>query len=1174
MFLSGLELIGFKSFAGKTKFNFTEGITAIVGPNGCGKSNIVDAVRWVLGEQKSSVLRSESMDSVIFNGTATRKPLSMSEVVFTLENNKNVLSSDYSTVQITRRLFRNGDSNYLINKNRVRLKDINDLFMDTGIGPDSYSVIELKMVEEILNGKIDSRRRMIEEAAGVTRYKARRKEAANKLKRVEEDLERVKDIIIEVEQNVNRLSRQAAKTRRFNTISEELKGLEIILFKYEYENYNNILIKFKEEVKLIENNLKSISNSVSNYENQIASLSNKRNQLEEKINELIQSENIVKQELSDKKRELAVNSEKINNSKNSLIRLNDEIDNSNSKKEKLIEDIANKQNELKEFEIKIEKSLLDLEQLRKNREIAKTELDNAFEIMNSENERINRLNNLINSNLSIRENNEKRIDSILSKLNNYKTEINSSNDLINLNLSDLNKTNSNLKDKANELKDKKENLALSEEKLNNLNIEINSVQNQINEVKNSIGGKKASLEFLESLSVSDDTTQFLLKNLKSWSNQSKPSTLAELISVDDEYKEILATVLGDYLQLLVVDSKNDVINAINYLKENKKSKRGIICKELIPKSSSLNTPKRDYVLLNDLIESDDEIKYVIKHLFGNIAIAKDEKNALDLIKEKDINIAITEDSKLFNKAGIIKGGGSNKGETASIGKNKRIKVIENELERLNEELKKSMANYDVLNNEKNAINIALIKSEINSLDIELQNLNKIKLQTELKIQSIENNKAILDKNILSSNKEIEELQEETDRVSSLIKETKLDLTKIQSDKENKTKTFNEAEKKFSSITENIQKEEILNIQIKSEKNSIISEIKRLESDLGQEKLSQEARTKNIETNSALIEELSKRNDALNKILSDLEEKLKYNLQELNNLQAEKKSNDENIQSIGRELRIQKEEHDKLKEQQHKIELKISENTANLNNLTQRALQSYEIELNESGIQIPEDFSVTETKIQVDELKVKLNNLGSINFEAVTEFEEQSERLSFYNKQVKDLVESEKTLKETIKEINITATERFEETFKKVDTNFQMLFKKLFSDQGDAKLSLTDEDILESEIEITAKPPGKRPRSIDMLSGGEKTLTAIALLFAIYLVKPSPFCILDEVDAPLDDSNLVRFCNLVKEFSKKTQFLIVTHQKITMEVADTLYGITQEEQGISKIVSVKLQKQGI
>ncbi len=1168
MFLSELEISGFKSFAGKTKFKFADGITAIVGPNGCGKSNVVDAVRWVLGEQKTSVLRSDSMDSVIFNGTSKRKPLGMAEVTMRLENNKGVLPSEYDSIQISRRLFRDGNSNYLLNKTKCRLKDINDMFMDTGLGPDSYSVIELKMVEALINGKMDERRKMIEEAAGVTRYKQRRKEAGSKLNKVQEDLERINDILSEVEVNVKRLSRQAKKTKKYNELSEQLKEIETSLLKNEYASFSSKNSNVRLALNDLEKQIADLEMLLEESDKELSQTREVKSEVDGELSQLMSKENVLNNQIAESNRLLSVNNEKITSLDESNTRLKGENERSKDTIAKLESEVGVLTEKLKSREEDSNTQKESLNELKEQKNKYKRELDEAKELANADIEILNKLNNQIQSAYSIINNNESRFEKIDKKIDNYNDEINLNNSEIQKKETVVSEFESKINTLTKDVKDKSEELEIVNSKLEQYNVDISNLNQVISDVRNDISSKKSQVEFLEALTADDNTTQMLM-NSKDWDKPENTFLLEELISSDEKYAKAVSSVLGEFRSLLVVDTAKQAESAFELLEQKKLSKRSIVCKELIPnvdKGSKISGKS-----VTDIIDCDDKIRDLVHYLFGKIAIAESKEEAYSLVSS-GADSAVTVDGFIVNKNGILRGGGTSKKDTAKLGKQKRIKELTTSITKLEAQLEKASNEKNELSEKRNGLNPNKIKSDIKKLENELKQADNTKMQSAMKIDSLKNNIEMYKKSIDSSKKESEDLQNENKGLQERIADNKRKLTNAEANKEEKLKNLNAAEKKFSKSNEEMQAAEILNIRIQSDYNNIKNEIDRNRNQISTEKHRLENRKSQVLENEQSKANLKESIDEQKKLLDENQTKLVQTKNEREQKEDKRKKIEENQLNLTNEINQNRNNYTKLRDKFHKEDIIRSELETKMESLENRAFEAYDLQLKELDLQLDESFPIQERKHEVSELKQRLVNLGNINFEAVQEYDEQNERLIFLTKQIKDLTESENTLKETIREINKTAEERFAETFKKIKENFSLLFKKLFNDEGVADINLVGDNLLESSVEITAKPPGKKPRSIDMLSGGEKTLTAIALLFAIYLVKPSPFCILDEVDAPLDDANLKRFNKLIREFSKNTQFIIVTHMKITMEEADTLYGITQQEVGISKIVSVKLRKE--
>lgn len=1167
MFLSELEIHGFKSFAQKTKFKFSEGVTAVVGPNGCGKSNVVDAIRWVLGEQKTTVLRSDSMENVIFNGAKNYKPLGMAEVTLTLENNKGVLSSDFSTVSVARRLFRSGDSKYLLNKANCRLKDINNLFMDTGMGPDSYSVIELKMVENLLSGKNEERKGLLEEAAGITKYKIKRKETERKLNSVEQDLDRVLDIVTEVEKNVNSLSRQAAKTRKYNKLTEELKEKELIYFYLKYHSLKEQSAGFEEKINSLKSEIENITLEINEFQSKSEENKIAKEDIESQYNSLRIEQNANNARLSDKKQEIAIAEVNLKNVTKDFERLNEEI--------KRAENALLKHNEnIENLSIQRETKQNLLTQINNNITDVKDKLSgsekNLADFINSINEK-NKQRSVLSSKMREFEFNLRKHQDELNKLNRIKEELFLQKNNL---LPQIEEIKSKLNENNNSLVKLNNNLILKREELNNIlnrkqelrNI-IDDINYKIKENNSILEDKKRQLNFFNSLIDSESNSVHLLKN-NDW-NKNNYNTLADNIAVDSEYQRPIQTLLGNAAGSIIINNINEVISADNILKSLKKGKQSLI----ILNNNSINKINKEklaglVIYLEDAIRTSDNIKNYLLHKYPNCAIFDTNENAINAINSNKVNVALTLDGSLFSSNGDYIVGGEEKLKS-NFGKLEKIEILNGEISELSDSISKLKIDYDTNNQLLLDLNDDIIKQEIKKLEYSLNELQKEKNNLEVKNNSLVNNSKFLEDNITKNTNELANLEKEnidSNEMNSLNKE----LSQINSELFNLENEEKEKRIIFNQFKENTQRLEIDKVRAENDLKRTIEELE----DTNYNIQSIEKRINRLKTE---IEDNEKNkinyNDKL--INSQKEIKLFINLQEeFNNkieiVNSQLKEINLSIDSLNKEKNILNSKYNNLNNELHKIEINFTEINTQKKSISEQLFEKYEKDI--ETLQQPEDeFNQLELNNEIKEIKSKLQAIGSVNFMALEEYEKENERFNFYKVQIDDLNNAKATLIQTIKEINVKATELLENTFNQVRVNFIDLFKTLFNEEAECDIALEGENVLEADLKIWAKPPGKKPHSIDMLSGGEKTLTAIALLFAIYLVKPSPFCILDEVDAPLDDSNVDRFVNLIKRFSNNTQFLIVTHNKKTMEAADFLYGITQQEEGISKVVSVKLDK---
>jgi len=1172
MYLSELEIVGFKSFGQKTKFKFTDGITAVVGPNGCGKSNVVDAIRWVLGEQKTNVLRSDSMGNVIFNGSKNRKSVGMAEVTMTIENSKQVLPSDYTQVSVSRRLFKNGDSKYLLNKTACRLKDITELFMDTGLGPDSYSVIELKMVETIISTKNEERRFLFEEAAGVTKYKQRRKEAERKLKTVQEDLNRVKDIVVEVDKNVNSLGRQAAKTRRYNKLIDELKEFEILYLKSIFLENSNKLENFNKELSKLEDKRRQVENDL--HEKEIFHQENKSklDQTTVKYEEVRNELNKLYTEIADLKQRIAVDTEKYN----SIIHSKDRIEKEISEAKDAVTGQKNRLEKLSKEILSDEKDLESLnETFADKKDEYKLKESSLFDLkqnVNEANHAVLNSKNELNIAKSNHDSNKSRIRTIQTKIDISKKEIEELNSNIKSLYKEIEEQEKQIVEQKSQIQKQEKNLIENEKLKKYLEEIIIDLREKLNNEKNKLSHKKGLLNFLNSLVDNKSKIPFFQKH-KDWLLNNLVS-LGELTGTDEKYRVAIQSALGEYADYIVLDKKEDVLKAFQLLEANNKGKDNFICKELIESSININKNK-NLTYASDIIRADKSLLILLGNLLSETAIFEDIQSAQSAIDEGKCHRAITLKGEIINKAGLLRGGGLLKGEGELIGRKERIKNAESEIIAIQKNIGEFSSILQTNQNKLDNINLHKIRDEIRLSENKLRATeNKID-SSKLKVDSLYSKIELIKDTIRKSEEESELISIDQTSLIKKINELRILVGKSEENFNRVNSELKITEDKVSNLNEEQRKAELKLVQLKTNWRNKQFESERIEASI-----------RNIEQRNQTRQDELFNNDNVIKTIKDNQISNKNILNNKNNKSIELQSNTDYFQEVinlhkTQNLEIEKDLTairliiDKLKDDYHQKDIDKSEVKLKVDSIATQTKEKYEIELIADKISLPENFNISENSTLVRGIKDKLSNIGNVNFLALDEYETQNERLTFYNKQVADLEDSQNILSETITEINETAKRKFVETFEKIRENYKDLFGVLFgSNSGSADIVLGEGNPLEASIEISAKPPGKKTPSLSMLSTGEKTLVAISLLFAIYLVKPSPLCILDEVDAPLDDANIDRFINLIKKFSSNTQFLIVTHNKKTMQEADNLYGVTMQEQGLSKVVSVQFNNIGI
>jgi len=1185
LYLSKLEIFGFKSFAQKTPINFHQGVTSIVGPNGCGKTNIVDAIRWCLGEQRTSTLRSDKMENVIFNGTSTRKPMGMAEVSLTIENTKGILPIEYTDVTITRRIFRSGESEYLLNKNICRLKDITNLFMDTGIGANAYSVIELKMVETILSSKAEERRTMFEEAAGVNKYKLRRRLALRKLEEVMSDLTRVNDIVTEVAKNVSSLERQAKKADRYNQLTSRLKEIELELAEREYswflDKTEEIILnkvennkrkkQYEDEMSSLLEKLEGIKKKLGNYENELKTKRIEVSKLTENIYSLRSA--------------ISVSKERQKSVSSNIIKYENEITELNNRLEstkKIIEqalitttDITNeieKNRELKdELKIKVEQATHWLDEKRiEVKKHSETIVGSLKHVSDKENE-------LLNITRAVGERND-QINKLNSRILNLTSDVAKTVGFIET----LKEEKESVSSKLNEAEDNYARKVEEKEKLEQELNEFKSRELELNSILNSLNDKISFIQNLvDNLEGVSQGTKSLLE-LTGWAN-GKVILLANAGNSSDDFRPAVEAALRNNVNDILISSIEELKKGIEHLKNNNLGRASFYLNLNGDSSTGFIEKLQKYFLsrqrkkiethssfkswASSAVHAEGSWNKFFDKLLSSTAIVNDLDSAIFLSQKYSDFRFVTMDGDLAEGTGLIESG-SQVADESLFGKRQLLKEIKKEI--------------PLKQNELNGISEKISEYEILISKIDLKVLSD---QGRMLVNDLAN----IDKQISQFEFEKKKANDEVEKTHHLIKDIAAESNKLDNDKILISDQLAELQKQKLLAESQLQTLEDENIKAEAHFNQLISEKNEikvgLERKLGEVRNLQntikqsEENIQNINNSIA-----SRKNDIeyAKKDISDVENEIKKNESEAGDLEKSKKFSIEELEKVEKdyeELKAEgssietsineiRTEKDNILDANRDLEIKLSEYEIKKNNLIEHINEEYSLKIERKKFDDNDTFDFETNRAEVHDLRQKIRNLGPINLLAYSEFEEERDRLEFLNKQRDDLVESEKDIVKTIEEINHTAQAKFAETFDQIRENFIRVFRSLFDPGDEADLKLEEgADPLEGKIEIIAKPKGKRPTSIELLSGGEKTLTAIALLFAIYLVKPSPFCILDEIDAPLDDANIDRFTRLIKEFSLNTQFIVVTHNKRTMEAAETLYGVTMQEEGVSKLVSV-------
>lgn len=1173
MRLSTLEIKGFKSFADKTVLHFNDSITGVVGPNGCGKSNVVDSIRWVLGEQKTSMLRLEKMDNLIFNGTKKRKASGLAEVSLTFENTKNVLATEFKTVTITRRLYRNGDSEYRLNDIPCRLKDITNLFLDTGVSADSYAIIELGMVDEILNDRENSRRKLFEQASGISKYKQRKKETLLKLKGTEGDLDRVEDLLFEIENNLKSLESQARKTKKYYALKEDYKILSVELAK-------QFLARYKEKYRALDKEQKEL-------DDKLVKIDASSKELEAKL-EKSKFENLEKEKaLSVVQKNLNTLIGGVSSQENDRNLLREKLKFEREKNETANQQIV----ELKHKKIDLEQSVKALrikvkeqQKITDQKEIEVNKLKVANEKIRKEH---NALKQTLDKDKSDFQDIEKRFYEIEKKhainkssLEKYEKDLFLFQEESNVKKAELKarEIEFNAKKKTKEEQEKTlEKLIQAEDKLHdekeNLQKQLNSTKDELNRKNRILDAKQNEYNLTKSLVDNlegfPESIKFLKKNA-SWTKNAL--LLSDIIYCDEKYRIPIENYLESFLSYYVVQNIEEAIKAVNLLSEASKGRANFFILDEF-RHFKASQPKLSNELKHalDVIEVEEKYHQLVAFLLDKTYFITQEAKAEEILQNKDFNDVnlLTTSGKYIKHEYSISGGAVGLFEGKRIGRAKNLEKLQKDLKSYEKETaflqKNSLLYQDKLDKLQEQTQAVLIKAK-------QEELNETKLQYASTKTVLENIKNFFDNNVQKSKNVIEAIDQINLENKSMAKEQKELATK----REELRKLVSDSDLYFVELTDKLNQSSNAFNQNNIFYHQELSKLQNLEQELNYAVKSSQSIAEENERNNTLLSSTSIAIKDIDKQLKQLESSLLSGYTDKEKIEKEVEkveqafyASRDQISMVETALKEVNFEKAQLQQTLNTLKDKFNDLKLELNSLKERLSVEFKIDVNEI---INEEITLEEDKdelqAKVVKIKNKIDNFGEINPMAVEAFDEMKKRYDFITEQKKDLTDAKESLLTTIKEIEDTAKDLFMAAFTEVRTNFQKVFRTLFTEDDHCDLILLDEDNpLESKIDIIAKPKGKRPQIIDQLSGGEKTLTATALLFSLYLLKPAPFCIFDEVDAPLDDTNIDKFNKIIQQFSSESQFIIVTHNKQTMSHVDVIYGVTMQEPGVSKVVPV-------
>jgi chromosome segregation protein len=1176
MQLTRLEIKGFKSFGDKITINFNEGVTAIVGPNGCGKSNVVDAIRWVLGEQSTRMLRSEKMENVIFNGTKSRKPANLAEVSLTFDNTRNVLPTEFSQVTITRKLYRTGESEYRLNDVQCRLKDITDLFLDTGIGADSYSIIELKMIDEIITNKEGSRRNLFEEASGISKYKLRKKQTFNKLKDTEADLERVEDLLFEIEKNLKTLENQAKKAERYYRLRDQYKSLSVMLASFRIASFSESLSRIEDQEQKQKAERLGIVTQIDTLEaalqkQKLESLTKEKNlSVQQKAtNEYVGRIRAYESEKKIKNEQLKFHQDKQN-------RLNDELEKDRNQLnhvfyniKRLSEEKMQEDENLQNIQLRLADLKGTVDDLRADQLAARNELNELASINN-------RLQNQIYKA-------EKDLD--ILKIQEQALEQESQRNMEDatskeVELSHFNQVVTELQYRAETLEGEYKAAVAFE---NNLQVQIKETESEITAIKDSITQESRKLdarqnEYNLTKSMVDNLEGFpeSIRFLKKSTEWAKAAPLfSDVLFCREEYRIAIENYLEPLMNHYVVNDYDEAIKAINLLSNAAKGRA-----QFFILSNYTDTKINDAEINSEwlpalsVVEVEQKYSALCTYLLKNVYLVNDSTEGNLNNSAIPEGVVLLGKSGKFNKSKHTMAGGSVglfEGKRIGRAKNlenlaREIKQMESSIAALRSAAENSQSRLAALKQSGRAHEIQQKQVDLNRLNTELVTVKTRQEQYQTFIENSRNRKEDIARKISTIKDEALELQPQLEELKT--------QKQIQSDLlEERQYAFNELNEHVS-VQSNAYNQD--NIRFHQQQNKVSGLVKDLEyRETQQQSLEARIRQNTAElekVNVAILDNLQHSDTSdedLLEMYSQREELEKATAQAEQDYYASKgiiAETENEVSLLRRKKDLADVLENELKDQRNNLRL-------DLNALKERLSVEFSVDIEDLlDTAIPGGETEQELRDRTEKLKRQLDDFGAINPMAVEAYNEMNERYTFIQSQKKDLAEAKASLLATIQEIDDTAREKFMSAFIMVRENFIKVFRSLFNDEDSCDLILTDPNRpLESDIDIIAKPKGKRPLSINQLSGGEKTLTATAILFSLYLLKPAPFCIFDEVDAPLDDTNIDKFNNIIRKFSTDSQFIIVSHNKRTIASTDVIYGVTMVEQGISRVVPVDLRE---
>lgn len=1179
MRLKRLELKGFKSFAKETVLHFNEDITGVVGPNGAGKSNIVDAIRWVLGEQKTTELRLDRMADVIFNGTKDRRASSVAKVAVTFDNDKGLINSEYAELTVSRLLYRSGESEYRINDVPCRLKDIRSILMDTGIGSNSYAIIALGMVDDILSDKDQARRRMFEQAAGISKFKMRKKETLRKLDNAANDLDRVEDLLHEIEGNLKRLEKEAKQAEKYLKLKEEYKTLSIDAANLKSQKWRAEYKKLQKQSEEEQNKYEELSSKIQKLQSEVEEKKRLNLENETNVNKNQKTLSNLMNEIRSKENEREICKQRITYNEKSIQQLRKQIERNKERQEEISAEKKKLQIQLEEEKGKTQELQQELNELKSQKEEIDASYSDAKTVRNKRLEQ----QQAWERKLVEHEKEQAILLSKLKEIQRRKVQLTSEGED---RQSALDIAMENAKQSASELKsledsfqrmkasesDRKEKIAATQKKIEALQEDLRAVYRQLDSKQHDYDLTKSLVENLEGF---PESARFLKKS-KKWKGETP--LFSDIIYCDEEVRVALENYLEPYLSYFIVENARSAIEAIELLKGAQKGKAHFFINSVqTKKESTAALPKATPAMQK--VEVEEVYEELISSLLHNVYILEDGADPKTLVDRYPKASFLSKDGSVVWRRSMITGGSTGLFEGKRIGRKKN-------LENLKKQIKKLSAKQHELEKRLNQKKSELADFEAEDQEKQLEDISeRIRFKqrehqkAEVKADSLREVEANAQKELASLREDQEKSEEKIASIKSEVTELSGQLAEVKKEAQEADLGFNIVAEKSSKVSEQFNQKQIETIRQENKTEQIQNELKYQERQLNELKKQEEEREEELSSTQSALEadvEKSKQLEADLKENYEIKKEKEETLSEVEQVYFQARNE---IAELEKEINQHQRQQQKQQEFINQIKDTYNEVKLKLHGISERLKVEFDLGIEEvMDRALSKDWDLEKLQSKLERLRKRLSNFGEVNPMAVEAYNEMKERHDLILEQRNDILDAREQLKQTIQEIETTATQRFMDAFGKIREHFIDVFRTLFTEDDTADLILENPDNpLETGIEIIAKPKGKRPKSLSQLSGGEKTLTATALLFALYLLKPAPFCVFDEVDAPLDDANIEKFNKIIKRFSEDSQFVIVTHNKSTMAAVDIIYGVYMNEPGVSSVSPVdfrNLEHQGL